>query len=64
MNPYTVLRGGHWCPKCSPMPWKFDSLAKKMPFYAQLWYDTHGKDENYIYSMTNESKASLGGGNT
>ena len=46
------------------MPWKFDSLAKKMPFYAQLWYDTHGKDENYIYSMTNESKASLGGGNT
>ena len=29
LTPFTVLRGGHWCPKCAPMPWKFDLLAKK-----------------------------------
>ena len=59
MNPYTVLRGGHWCPKCAPMPWKFDLLAKKMPFYAQVWYDSHGKDENYVYSMTEDNTATM-----
>ncbi len=59
MTPYTVLRGGHWCPKCGAMPWKFDRLAKKMPFYAQTWYDSHGEDENFIYSMTEEGKASM-----
>ena len=59
MNPYTVLRGGHWCPACMPMPWKFDLLAKKMPFYAQVWYDSHEKDEDYIYSMTEDNKASM-----
>ncbi len=62
MNPYTVLRGGHWCPKCSPMPWRFDRLAKKMPFYAQVWYDSHGKDEDFVYSMTEDGTASLKGG--
>ncbi len=59
MNPYTVLRGGHWCPQCAPMPWKFDKLAKKMPFYAQVWYDSHGKDEDYTYSMTEDGAASM-----
>lgn len=60
MTPYTVLRGGHWCPECtSPMPWKFDLLAKKMPFYAQAWYDSHDKEENFIYSMTQDNKASM-----
>ena len=59
MNPYTVLRGGHWCPKCIPMPWKFDLLAKKMPFFGQVWYDSHEQDENYIYSMTEDNGASM-----
>ena len=59
MNPYTVLRGGHWCPECMPMPWKFDLLAKKMPFYSQVWYDAHSKDENFVYSMTEEGAASM-----
>lgn len=59
MNPYTVLRGGHWCPKCMPMPWKFDLLAKKMPFYSQVWYDSHSKDENYVYSMSDDNEADM-----
>ena len=53
-SPYTVLRGGHWCPECcQPTPWKFDLLAKKIPFYAQVWYDSHEKDENYVYDEVN-----------
>lgn len=30
--------------------WRFDSLASKSPFYAQVWYDTHDKSEvNRVY---------------
>lgn len=59
LTPYTVLRGGHWCPKCAPMPWKFDRLAKKTPFYAQVWYDSHDKNENFVYSMTEDGASSM-----
>lgn len=50
---YTILGGGHWCPECT-MPsnqfsWRFDYLAKKSPFFAQLWYDSHAKDEDFVY---------------
>ena len=51
-SPYTVLRGGHWCPFCcQPAPWRFDRLAKKSPFFAQVWYDSHAKEENYLYEL-------------
>ena len=52
-SPYTVLKAGHWCPVCcQPEPWDFDRLAKFMPFYAQVWYDTHAREENteYVFS--------------
>lgn len=50
---YTILGGGHWCPECT-MPqnqvaWEFDRLAKNNEFFAQLWYDSHIKDENIVY---------------
>ena len=49
-SPYTILKGGHWCPECcQPAPWNFDALAKKIPFFAQVWYDTHDKDEDKFY---------------
>lgn len=49
-SPYLVLRTGHWCPVCcQPAPWNFDELAKHIPFYAQIWYDTHSKDENNFF---------------
>ncbi|MBR1747098.1 MAG: NAD-dependent epimerase/dehydratase family protein [Clostridia bacterium] len=51
-SPYTVLKAGHWCPCCMPdREWKFDLLAKKIPFFAQVWYDSHDKGENFIYRI-------------
>ena len=50
MSPNLVLRGGHWCPECMPMPWKYDEIAKKNPFFAQVWYSHHDKDENNVYT--------------
>lgn len=49
-TPYTVLKGGHWCPECvKPNIWEYDRLAKVMPYYAQVWYDSHAKEENIRY---------------
>lgn len=54
-SPYTVLKAGHWCPVCcQPEPWDFDRLAKFMPFYAQVWYDTHAVEENTEYFFGGE----------
>ncbi len=56
-RPYTILKAGHWCPECcQPQPWDFDRLSKFMPFYAQVWYDSHAKGENTQYFM-NGTKA-------
>ena len=53
-SPYTVLKAGHWCPECcQPEPWKFDILAKSIPFFAQVWYDSHARGENGIYYYKN-----------
>lgn len=49
-TPYTVLKAGHWCPECSvPEPWDYERLAKDNQFFAQVWYDTHEKNENAVY---------------
>lgn len=52
-SPYTVLKGGYWCPHCcEPKPWRYGALARDIPFYAQVYYDTHGKDEeNDVYPL-------------
>lgn len=56
-SPYTVLRGGHWCPKCCKIgQWNFDKLSKHNPFYAQVWYDSHSKDENNYYFKDENGK--------
>lgn len=49
MSPNLVLKGGHWCPECLPMPWNYDEIARHNPFFAQVWYSHHGKDENNVY---------------
>lgn len=49
MRPRTVLKGGHWCRKCIPSPWRYDQLAKKNKFLAQVWYDSHTPDEDEVY---------------
>ncbi len=48
-KPYTVLGAGIWCPECLAPPWKYDEIAKKNPFFAQVWYPNHDKDENHFY---------------
>ncbi len=59
-SPLTILRAGHWCPICGqPTPWDFDRLAKDNPFYAQVWYDSHGKDENMRYDLGADGKAHM-----
>ena len=55
--PYTVLGAGHWCPFCAPEPWNFDRLAKKSPFIAQIWYDSHSEDENISYWFDKDGRA-------
>ncbi len=50
MSPNLVLKGGHWCPECLPMPWKYDEIAKNNPFFAQVWYSHHDKDEDNVYT--------------
>ena len=48
-SPFLVLKTGHWCPECACPPWNFDEQAKKVPFYAQIWYDDHKPDESNFY---------------
>jgi len=49
-SPALILRGGHWCPECTEAPpWRFGELAKDVPFYAQLYYSDHNKDECKVY---------------
>ena len=55
-----VLLGGHWSPYDMPypyasepketqIPWHWDRVAKKNPFFAQLWAPLHEADEDNIY---------------
>jgi hypothetical protein len=48
-SPYLVLKTGHWCPECATPPWNYDDLAKKNPFFAQVWYTNHSEDEFNYY---------------
>ena len=50
-SPCLILLGGFWCPKCfiPEEKWDYDNIAKTCPFFAQLWYNDHPKNENNIY---------------
>jgi hypothetical protein len=48
-SPYLVLKTGHWCPECLPPPWNYDEIAKRNPFFAQVWYVNHSEDEHDFY---------------
>lgn len=48
-SPTLILLGGHWCPECLPAPWNYDEEAKRNPFFAQVWYPLHKKDEANFY---------------
>lgn len=66
MSVNAVLHGGHWCPECLAYTWHYGDIAKKNPFYAQVWTPLHGKEDNYIipmkfsaYEVANELKKKL-----
>ena len=50
MTPNLVLKGGHRCPEELPWPWDYDTEAKINPFFAQVWYPLHDKDEYNYYT--------------
>ena len=50
MSPVLVLQGGHWCPDCTPMPWRYNHISKVNPFFSQVWAPLHDADETEEYS--------------
>lgn len=36
-SPRLILKGGHWCEECEAPPWNYDDIAKKNPFFKQVW---------------------------
>ena len=44
-SPRLVLEGGHWCPVCERESWNYYERAKADPFFAQVWYPLHDKNE-------------------
>lgn len=44
-SPRLILEGGHWCPQCERESWNYHEIAKVNPFFAQVWYALHGKNE-------------------
>ena len=51
MTVNTVLGGGHWCPECFRYEWHYAEIAKKNPFYAQVWNSQHDENDDYIIKM-------------
>ena len=67
MSVNAVLQGGHWCPECLKHEWRYGEIAKKNPFYAQVWTLIHGEGDDYVipmdysgYDITAELKKKLG----
>ena len=50
-SPCLILLGGFWCPKCyiPEEKWDYDNIARTCPFFGQLWYVDHSKDETNVY---------------
>lgn len=52
-SPNLILKGGHWCPECylPEKVWHYDEIARTNPFFAQVWYTNHRKDEDNTYEF-------------
>jgi hypothetical protein len=59
-TPRLILLGGHWSPYDMPypyageplekqVPWAWDRVAKKNPFFAQLWAPLHDEKEDNVF---------------
>ena len=62
---YTVMCG-HWINPCygkkyypdyPEYSWDFDRLAKSDPLYAQVWYDSHERNEDNLYYLDDNFEA-------
>ncbi|MCI6465765.1 MAG: FAD-dependent oxidoreductase [Faecalicatena sp.] len=51
MSVNAVLQGGHWCPECLKDSWAYGQIAKKNPFYAQVWWPIHDPGDDYVIPM-------------
>lgn len=67
MSVNAALQGGHWCPQCLSHEWSYGNIAKKNPFYAQVWFPIHGEQDDYsipmeysAYDISAELKKELG----
>lgn len=67
MSVNAVLHGGHWCPQCLKKSWAYPKIARKNPFYAQVWDPQHSPEETYeipmeysAYEIAEELKENLG----
>ncbi len=52
-SPALILLGGHWCPECCVpyKEWNYNAVAKTNPFFAQVWYPEHSKNETDEYTF-------------
>ena len=67
MSVNAALHGGHWCPECLKNSWAYPKIARKNPFFAQVWDAQHSKEETYeipiqysAYEIMKELKEKLG----
>lgn len=51
MSINAMLQGGHWCPECQKQAWHYADMARKSPFYAQVWTPVHGEGDDYVIPM-------------
>lgn len=51
MSVNAMLQGGHWCPECQRNTWHYADMARKSPFYAQVWTPVHGEEDDYVIPM-------------
>jgi nucleoside-diphosphate-sugar epimerase len=48
-SPTLILLGGYWCPECEAPGWDNDAIARVNPFFAQVWYNNHDRNESNFY---------------
>lgn len=51
-SPNLVLKGGHWCPECERISWNYPTIAKRSPFFNQVWAPLHGESEQWEIKKT------------
>ena len=51
MKPYSIICGHWYNISYKEYKWDFDRLSKKDKIYASIWYDSHQKNENNLYSF-------------